>query len=133
MPSGSRDLAHLGEMGVQLAAGLVDGLDRRARELELAARLERDRAAAGHVDQADDVAVVEDRLPAEQPACPRAAPGCRAALIGDRARGRRARTGISRARCRCGTAPSASALLEPRDELVARLDRRHVDLVTGHL
>ena len=38
--------AHLGEMGVHLAAGLVDGLERRAGQLELAARLERDRAQA---------------------------------------------------------------------------------------
>ena len=44
----------------------MDGLDRRAGQFELAAGLERDRAAAGHVDQADDVAALDDRLPAEQ-------------------------------------------------------------------
>ncbi len=42
------------------------GLERRARQLELPARLERDRAAAGHVGEADDVRPVHDRLPAEQ-------------------------------------------------------------------
>ena len=41
-------------------------LDRRARELELAARFERDGAAACHIEQADDVAVLDDRVPAEQ-------------------------------------------------------------------
>ena len=66
MPSGSRDFAHLREMRVQLGRGLVDGLDRRAGQLELAAGLERDRAAAGDVEQADDVAALHDRLPAEQ-------------------------------------------------------------------
>ena len=50
----------------QFAAGLVHGLDRRAGQLELAARLERDRAAAGDVGKADDVGPLHDRLPAEQ-------------------------------------------------------------------
>ena len=66
MPSGVGAFAHLGEMGVHLAAGLVDGLERRAGELELAAGLERDRAAADRVGEADDVAAVEDRVPAEE-------------------------------------------------------------------
>ena len=39
MPSGRRHLADLGEMGEQLARGLVHGLDRRAGQFELAARL----------------------------------------------------------------------------------------------
>ena len=62
----ARDLAQLRQMRHQLRAGLMHGLDRRAGQLELPARLERDRAAAGDVEQADDVAVLEDRLPAEQ-------------------------------------------------------------------
>ena len=63
----ARDLAcTCARCAMQLGAGLVHGLDRRAGQLELAARLERDRAAAGHVEQADDVAVLDDRLPAEQ-------------------------------------------------------------------
>ena len=66
MPSGARDLAHLREMRHQLARGLVHGLDRRAGQFELAARLERDRAAAGDVGEADDVRPIHDRLPAEQ-------------------------------------------------------------------
>ena len=53
-------------MGVHLAAGLVDGLERRPGELELAARLERDGAEAGGVGEADDVAAILDPVPAEQ-------------------------------------------------------------------
>ena len=66
MPQRLRDFAHLGEMRHQFARGLVHGFDLRARQFELAARLERDRAAAGDVEQADDVRPFHDRLPAEQ-------------------------------------------------------------------
>jgi len=41
-------------------------VDRRARQFKLAARLERDRAAAGHVGETDDVVALHDRVPAEQ-------------------------------------------------------------------
>ncbi len=44
----------------------MHGLDRRARQFELSAGLQRNRAAAGDVIQSDDVAVLHDRLPAEQ-------------------------------------------------------------------
>ena len=60
------DLAHLREMREQFGRGLVHGLDRRAGEFELAAGLERNRAAAGDVEHADDVLALHDRLPAEQ-------------------------------------------------------------------
>ena len=66
MPSGARDFAQLRQMRDQLAAGLVHGLDRRAGQFELAARLQRNRAAAGDVEHADDVVALHDRLPAEQ-------------------------------------------------------------------
>ena len=66
MPSGRCHLAQLREMRHQLVAGLVHGLDRRAGQFELPARLERDRAAAGHVGEPDDVLALHDRLPAEQ-------------------------------------------------------------------
>src|SRR5262249_52979011 len=56
----------LAQWGRQLRGGLGPGFDRRAGELELPARLERDRTAAGHVEHADDVTVLEDRLPAKQ-------------------------------------------------------------------
>ena len=60
-----RDLAQLREMGVALAAGLMDRLERCAREFELAARLERDRALSGRLDEPDDVTGIDDRIPAE--------------------------------------------------------------------
>ena len=60
-----RDRLHIGEMGGELGCRLVQGLDRRAGELELAAGLERDRAAAVGAGEADDMAVIDDRLPAE--------------------------------------------------------------------
>ena len=60
-----RDLAQLREMGVALAAGLVDRLERCAREFELAAGFERDRALSGRLDEPDDVTGIDDRIPAE--------------------------------------------------------------------
>jgi hypothetical protein len=50
----------------QLGLRLVHGLDRRAGQFELAAGLQRNRAAAGDVIEADDIAALHDRLPAEQ-------------------------------------------------------------------
>jgi hypothetical protein len=50
-------------MLVHLVAGVVERRDRRARQLELAARLQRD--VAGLAAQRDDLAVLLDRLPAE--------------------------------------------------------------------
>ena len=51
MPSGRATSLHLREMRHELGAGLMHGLDGCARKLELSARLERDRTAAGHVEQ----------------------------------------------------------------------------------
>src|SRR5450756_616471 len=117
----------------QLRAGLVHSLDRRAGELELAARLQRNRATVGNVEQADDVVALHDRLPAEQ------------VVHAFEQRADAARAGI-------GHWPVAlhgeskflvlgadaelrlrlAARFEPGDEFVARLDRGHVDLVTSH-
>ena len=57
------DRAHLVEMLVHLRAGLVQGLDRRARQLELAARLEGDAGAA--LLQGDRAVLLADGAPAE--------------------------------------------------------------------
>ena len=62
----ARDFLDLRQVRHQLRGGLMHGLDWRAGQFELAARLERDRATAGDVEQADDVAVFDDWLPAEQ-------------------------------------------------------------------
>ena len=66
MPSGRATSRSCARCAISSLAGLVHGLDRRAGQLELAAGLERDRAAAGHVGEPDDVLALHDRLPAEQ-------------------------------------------------------------------
>ncbi len=109
------------------------GFDRRARKLELTARLERDRAAAGDIEEADDIALLDDRLPTEQVLHAfEQRTDAAVAIIGDRPMilDREGEFLVLRAdpplRLRL------AACLEPRDEIVARLDRRHVDLVTSH-
>ena len=127
------DLAQLREMRHQLAAGAVDARDRRTGEFELAAGLERDRPAAGHVGEADDVLALHDRLPAEQGlhAFEQRADTARAAVGHRLVAGEREGEFLV-----LGADPEPLGRLlafrEPRDELVARLDRRHIDLVTGH-
>src|SRR5690606_5997801 len=59
------DLPKLGKVGIALTAGLVDRFKRRAGQLELTARLERDRALPGRLHQSDDVTGIDDRLPSE--------------------------------------------------------------------
>jgi hypothetical protein len=61
------ELLELGQMRIEFVAGLVQGLHRRARQLELATRLQRDRATTGDIGQTDRVVALHDRLPAEQP------------------------------------------------------------------
>ena len=52
-------------MLVGFLAGLVQVFERRARQLELAARLDGNGAHAVLLAKADDVSAVHDRLPAE--------------------------------------------------------------------
>ena len=61
------DLAHLDEMLAKLLLRLVQGGERRAGELQLAARLEADNAALRAVEAAerDDLAALEHGVPAE--------------------------------------------------------------------
>ena len=53
------DAAHLGEVGLHLGLGVVQGFDRGAGQFKLAGGFQRDRGAT--LLQADDVAVVGDR------------------------------------------------------------------------
>src|SRR5262245_20584613 len=117
----------------ELGAGLVHRLDERTRKLELAARLGRDGPAPGHVQQTDDVAVLDDRFPTEQMLHAfEQRTDTAAALIGDRvvALDRKHELLVlgTEAELRSGLA----ARLKPRDEFLARFDRRHVDLVASH-
>ncbi len=117
----------------QFGLGLVHGLDRRARQFELAAGLQRDRAATGDVVKPDDVAALHDRLPAEQKlhAVKQRADPARAFI-------RHGLMALQRERgfLVLGAEPEFGSRLhargQPRDQFVARLQRRHIDLVTRH-
>src|SRR5262249_35718102 len=104
-----------------------------ARQFELAARLEGDRAASGHVEHADDVVTLHDRLPAEQVAhaveqrVDAALAGIRHWPVISDGEGELLVLGAD-TELRFWLA----ARFEPGDELVTRLDGRHVDLVTSH-
>ena len=133
MPRGFATSRTCAEMRHQFGRRLVHGLDRRAGEFELAARLERNGAAAGDVEHADDVVALHDRLPAEQVVHAfeqladraRAGIGHRAVLLHGEAEFLMLGAGAE-LRLRL------AARFEPGDEFVARLDRGHVDLVTCH-
>src|SRR6476620_11732949 len=99
----------------------------------MAARLERNRATAGHVEQTTHVAVFDDRLPTEQilHSLEQRA-NTAATVIGNRAmpldREHELLMLGTDTKLRLGFA----ARFEPRNEFLARLDRRHVDLVASH-
>src|SRR5262249_2881712 len=123
----------LREMRVQLAARLMEGGKRRAGKLELAAGLERNRAAAGDIGKPDQDLAFEDRLPAEEMAhaleeCADAAMARvgNGPMVGDAKRkllvlGADAEIGF----------PLAAGF-QPRHEFAPRLDGSHVDLIAGH-
>src|SRR5580704_7860146 len=120
-------------MSRQLARGLVHGFELRAGQFELAARLERDRAAAGDVVKADHVRPFHDGIPAE-----------------NELHAFEQRANAARALVRHGAVPferegellvlstdaklrlRPDALRNPSDELVPPLDWRQVDLITRH-
>ena len=111
----------------------MHGFDLRAAELELAAGLERNGAAAGDVEQADDVRPFHDGLPTEQVlhALEQRANAV-AAFVGHRTvafqrEGEFLVLGAD-AELRFRFDP----LRNPIDEIVAPFDRRQVDLVTRH-
>src|SRR5512135_1851082 len=108
-------------------------LDRRTRQFELAARLERNRAAAGDVVHTDDVVALHDRLPAEEVlhAVEQRADGA-AAGIGHRAVVFDRECELLMLGADAELRLWFAARREPGDEFVARLDRGHVDLVTSH-
>jgi hypothetical protein len=120
-------------MRIGLAAGLVDRLERCAGEFELPAWLERDRAEAGRVGQSDDVALVLDAVPAEEPLHQlEELPDATLALVGHGAA-----IGFVEAELFMLGADAPCALRlgaggERLDQLVARFDRRRVGNVAGH-
>jgi hypothetical protein len=120
-------------MRVNLARRFVHVVERRAGQLELAARLERNRRRPGHRSEPDDVLALHDRFPAEQEphAFEQRADAARS-FVGNRvvAVDRKGEFLVLGADAELGL--RLHALLQPRDQLVARLDRRHVDLVASH-
>ena len=124
---------HLRQMRHQLGRGLVHVFDRRAGQFELPARLQRNGAAAGDVEQADDVVALHDRLPAEQTmhAVEQRADAA-LARIGHRAVAFDGEGEFLVLGADAELRLRLAARFEPGDEFVARLDGGHVDLVTSH-
>ena len=133
MPQRARDLVHLRKVRHEFARGLVHGLYLRAGKLELAAGFERDGAAAGHVEQADDVRSFGDRLPAEQQlhAFEQRADAA-SSLVGDRAVALEREGEFLVLGADAELRFRLDALSDPVDEIVAPFDRRQVDLITRH-
>src|SRR6476620_6120590 len=117
----------------QLRGCLMHGFDRCSRQFELTARLERDCAATRDIEQADHVALLDNRLPAqemlhafqERADAATAVIGHRSQVLGPEHEflvlG--ADTELQLRLC-----PG----LEPRDQFVTRFNRRQVDLITSH-
>ncbi len=128
-----RHFAHLRQMRHQFARCLMHAFDLRAGQLELAAGLERDRAAAGDVEQADDVRPLHDRLPAEQVlhAFEQRANAV-AALVGHRPVALQREDEFLVLGADTELRFGFDALSKPIHEIVAPLDRRQVDLITRH-
>src|SRR5438477_6220183 len=117
----------------QLRTGLMNGLERRARQFELAAGLERNRATTGNVIKADDVAALHDRLPAEQQLH-----ALKQRLDAAVAFVRNGVVATERERRLLVLGADAKLFFwfftarNPGDELVARLERCRIGLITGH-
>ena len=111
----------------------MHGFDRRAGQFELAAGLQRNGAAAGDVEHADDVLALHDRLPAEQAvhAVQQRADALRAG-IGHRAVAFEGEDEFLVFGADAELRPRLIARFEPGDEFVAGLNRGHIDLVTSH-
>ncbi len=129
-----RNLAHLTQMAAYLLAGLEDRFQRRARQFELAARLQRDRAAeiVRRFLQRDDLVAVVNGPPSE--ALPHAVEQCRNArrpFVRDRPQA----VAIEGDLLVLGADPPFGfrlrALLDMRHELVAALDDRRFRFVAA--
>ena len=111
----------------------MHGFDLRAAELELAAGLERNGAAAGDVEQADDVRPFHDRLPAEQVFHAfEQRTDAAVAFVGHRTMTFEREGEFLVLGADAELRFRFDALRNPIDEIVAPFDRRQVDLVTRH-
>ena len=130
---GSGHLAHLVQMGVHLAAGLVQRLQRGTTQLELAARLERDAAAV--LDQRDRQAGLQRRPPAELPRqALEQGPNPVRPLIGQRPEIRGPERELLMLGADTPVGPRLRALLEIFDQLALVADRQALALWrSGHM
>ena len=121
------------QMRVEFARDPVDGRLRRAGQFELAARLERNRGAADRVEQADELAVVLDRLPAQALAHAlqqRANPA--RAFIGNGRQIRFVERNFLVFRADAKRVGGLAAGFQPGDQIVTGLNDFGVDDVAGH-
>ena len=112
----------------------MHGIKLRARELKLPAGLERDGAAAGDVEQADDVRPFHDRLPAEEMLhALEQRPNAARPLVGHRIVAGERKGELLVLGADAELRFRFDALGEPIHQLVAPLDRRQIDLITRHI
>ena len=133
IPSGSATARATARCAFEFVGRRVRVVERRAREFELSARLERNRAAAVGVVEADQDAVVVDRLPAEPLAhALEQRPNAPVAAIRDG----RAIGAVEWYFFVLGAdvewTRRLAARLEPGDQRVARLDNLTIDDVASH-
>src|SRR6476620_9504133 len=99
----------------------------------MAARLERNRATASHVEQTNHVAVFDDRFPTEQILHSfEQRANTAATIVGNRAMPLDREHELLMLGTDTKLRLAFAARFEPRNEFLARLDRRHVDLVASH-
>ena len=120
-------------MRVEFGLGLVNVADEAARQFELAARFQRDGAAALALEQADQIAGIGNRLPVgltHQPG----QQGLHAAIacIGDGAVIGTIERDLLVLRADAPLRLRLLAICDPGDEFVAGFDRRRIGYVTGH-
>ena len=123
----------VGEMAPKLGCGVVRGLERRARQFELAAGFERNRRAAICVIEADQMAAVLDALPAELGVHPfeqGANPAF--ALIGHRREAGAVKRDLLVLRADTKRTGRLASCFEPGRKRVARLNDFPVDDVASH-
>ena len=120
-------------MRVELGGDGVDGRLRRAGKLELAARLERDRAAAFRLVKADQRALVLDRRPAEaRLGAFEQGPDAAIALVRDRRQIGRVEWELLVLDADAERFGWLAARRQPRHQIVAGFDDLSVDDVAGH-
>ena len=120
-------------MRVELGGDGMDGRLRRAGKLELAARLERDRAAAVRIVEADQRALVLDRRPAEaRLGAFEQGPDAALALVGDGPQIGRVERELLVLDADAERFGGLAARRQPRHQIVAGFDDLSVDDVAGH-